>query len=220
MMKETTNKFVQADDAYKYLSAEQQSFIDGLHAALGTVEGLLCGEENSELQTNVGDYIADAVIQSDDSNRSEVLAAYDKIGGTVCKQAAEEVCTALRGEITRYVDGFLGGMYDYEERREKIDKHYAELELTPDMTLLDDEGYTVGVIRALDTDKDGQLLCIIVLEEPDEDGALEWTLTADEVKTFTLCAPQPQYVSYVKGKKVSHFKYGGDKVEEMEVADE
>ena len=138
----------------------------------------------------------------------------------VCKQAAEEVCTALRGEITRYIDGFLGGMDDYEERREKIDKHYAELELTPDMTLLDDEGYTVGVIRALDADKDGQLLCIIVLEEPDEDGAPEWTLTADEVKTFTLCEPQPQYVSYVKGKKISHFKYGGDKVEEMEIADE
>ena len=35
-------------------------------------------------------------------------------------------------------------------------------------------------------------------------------LTTDEVLTFTICEPHPQYVSYVNGKKISHYKYGGD----------
>ena len=170
MVKRTTNRFVQKDVSYKYLTADQQSFVDGLHAALETVGGLSGGDDLSELQTSVGDFIVDEIMQSDDSGRSEYLAAYDKIGKTVCKQSAEEICVALRNEIASYVDGFIGGMDDYEERRKEIDLRYETLQLKPDMTLIDDEGYTFGVISAVGNDENGELTCVIALEEPDEDG--------------------------------------------------
>lgn len=206
------NKFEQDDVAYKYLDSYGKAFINGMHAVLEDVQGLFVGGENSEMASLIGDELVDEISESTDKDRADRLKAYDTIGGDILKKMAEIIQNHVECDILNTVEGFTDDD-DYEARKEEVDKRYAEIVLTQDMTLVDSEGYTYGVIKSVSTTESGTT-CEVVLEEPEEDGTTEVTLTEADVKTFALMNPYPQYVSYIKGKKISHFKYGGDKEEE------
>lgn len=213
-MRRMENKFEQDFVAYKYLDSNGKAFINGMHAVLEDLQGLFLGGETSEIASIIGDNLIEEISESTDKDRADRLKAYDTIGGDILKKIADIIQNHVEGDILNTVEGFADAIDDYEAHKEEVDKRYDEIVVVRDMTLVDSEGYTYGVIKSVSTTESGTT-CDVVLEEPDEDGTKEVTLTEADVKTFALMEPCPQYVTYTKGKKISHYMYGGDVEEDV-----
>lgn len=201
------NRFKQEEDAYKYLDPYGKAFVNGMHWVLNSLQNLLTGGDKSELASIIGDKIMDEISDSDDKDRADKLKAYDAISSDIYRHIAPILLGQVQDEISNTVENFCDEE-EYWDRKSEVDKKYAGIELSPDMTLVDDEGYTYGVIRAVSKDGDG-VICTVVLEEP-EDETTEIVLSEADVKTFALLEPYPMSVTYTKGKKISHYRYGGD----------
>ena len=93
---------------------------------------------------------------------------------------------------------------EFESRKQQQDKVYQSLQLVPDMTLVDEEGYNVGTIKSVDN----EAKTAVVVIAGDE---TEKTMSFDDVLTYTIFQPCPLSTTYLKDKKIKHYRFGGDK---------
>ena len=212
--------------SYKYLTEEQRRYVDGLHESLDAMLDLVTGVDgiqDSSIKEDVTDCVL-AHVDSDDlgCDRGEYLSAYDKVGDDVIAITCNMVYEAVESRIEDAIVGFASMLDDYDARQAEVDQKYAELELTPDMTLIDDFGYNVGVIKSVDAEKQ---TCIVVSEDTEifedmsvteTDDGYEGEMTFDAVKSFCLRFPVPMLTEYVNGEVHEHYKFGGEKVSSVE----
>lgn len=206
---------------FKYLDDADQNFILGMHTALDAVYDMLGGVDDLE-DTNISEedvplfemteqYILDKVGDSDDSGRADILKSYDVVGQDVASVAACSIIEAIRDAITLNIGACSDNIEDFDVREKEVDDEYDALEITPDMTLLDEEGYLYGVICAKSDDK-WQVVTADGKEEPT-------LMTEDEVKSYYIQMPFPVCTEYKDGKKIEHYRYGEDKVSDIKSDD-
>ena len=199
---------------FKYLDKTDRNFILGMHTALDAIYDLLGGVDDLE-DTDISEddvplfemteqYILDKVEESDDSNRADILKAYDTVGQDVASVAACSIIEAIRDAITLNVSACSDNIEDFDAREKEVDDAYDALEITPDMTLFDEEGYLYGVVCAKSDDK-WQVVTADGKEEPT-------LMTKDEIKSYYIQMPFPTCTEYRDGKKIEHYLYGEDKV--------
>ena len=199
---------------FKYLDKADRNFILGMHTALDAIYDMLGGVDDLE-DTDISEddvplfemteqYILDKVGESDDSGRADILKAYDVVGQDVASVAACSIIEAIRDAITLNVSACSDNIEDFDAREKEVDDTYDALEITPDMTLFDEEGYLYGVVCAKSDDK-WQIVTADGKEEPT-------LMTEDEIKSYYIQMPFPICTEYKDGKKIEHYRYGENKV--------
>lgn len=183
--------------SYKYLSPSNRAAVDGVHFAL---EDILNTQTDSYELT---DYLDDEGEELDvDSDTVE------RIGSLAIKVAAQRL-TRL---ITELVVSGIEDIDNFEKRKEEVDKEYETITIRPDYTLYDEEGYPYGTVKSVSGDT-----AVVVLREPIMDihgneEAEEVEMRHDEIKKYFLLKPIPNCTEYKNGRKIEHYKYGGDVV--------
>ena len=195
--------------SYKYLDRADRSYVRGMHECLDTVHTYGKSEGGkAELKEVLETYFTDLMRESDDPNRADIIRAFDKVGMDVAEVVLDFLSDKVSGSITEVICGFIDSTDDVEERACLIDSEYESLELTPDMTLLDDEGYEFGVIKSVGEDNS----CVVVLSNTEDEGGrrAEVIMYEDDVKDYTIIPRHPICTIYRDGKKILHYQYSGD----------
>lgn len=194
---------------YKYMDDYAKAYVDGMHSVLDVIERYAGGEGGSMLAELIEARFCDRVFSDQSKERGAVLTAYDLVKNDL----REDVVTILRSEIAEDIEnaivGFIDADENFEKNVDKIDARYEDLDVTMNMTLLDDCGYIYGVVKSVDGDN-----CVVALEDGSDN-----EMTVEQVKTFTLLAPRPLSVTYANGKKTTQYMYG-EPVEEDDGVDE